>query len=148
MAETACAQDWRLISSVRIRSINGISAGMGAYDYNETSDYAIGPFFLANAGVSGAKLDFGYVGWSGVDGPKREGINPYWFPAFGLSLKASAAYKWNRHGEQSSYLVGRGQDRLYVGGSGTLTFLGSFEAGYYISTKKDHLFMISFGIGL
>jgi hypothetical protein len=141
--------DWFLISSVRFRSLNGASVGLGGYKFND-SNFAVGPFVMGNVGVSGCKLDLGLVGWSTPEGPHRKVISPIAFPFGGLSAKFSVIYKWDDPSGKREWLYGVGRERIYFGAAATANlFLAGLELGYYRSDNgRERKVLISYGLGL
>lgn len=144
-------EDYFLINSFRVNSINGASVGCGVYRYGEGA-FAGGPIGILNLGYSGIKADIGFGGWSTPEGPSKRYIDSTLVPVFlGFSVKASYVHKWQTEPgiRIPRGLGGFGHDTDYLGASMTLTLIApTIEAAAYRAIGgDDDVICLSYGLG-
>jgi len=143
--------DYLLLKSARLHSINGAALGVGVFKLNDNT-YGTGPLAILNVGMTGLKADIGVGSWSSPDGPRKELLRGYLrdvFPFAGITIKASFIRKWDNLQNKNLTFYGRGSERSYYGISGSFSLVfATAEWGWYKSFQNnDHLYIVSYGVG-
>jgi hypothetical protein len=141
--------------SVHAGGINGISISynpvyVSSSELSNASDF----YSRISLGYGGIKVGFGWLLWSGPDGPRpdillKDKIWPVpFFPMGGFSFEAQLVRIYN-NGDNLLFIGGSKKNDYYFGIEMGLYLLGAVKFSIYKSFNySDELFCVGYGFGL